>query len=90
MAKISRARPRLHHLHSFSFESEDSQLGKWEECLNQGNLHLPVRKVKVYNTDGYLAYTEYYRVFRDEEWLEPEDHNTEENQTDADNQIALL
>ena len=29
---------------------------------------------------------EYYRVFRDEEWPEPEDHNTEENQTNADNQ----
>jgi len=28
-------------------------------------------------------------VFRDEEWPEPEDHNTEEDQTDADNQIDL-
>jgi len=28
-------------------------------------------------------------VFRDEEWPEPEDLNTEENQTDADNQIDL-
>ena len=45
--------------------------------------------MKVYNTDGFLAYTDYYRVFRDEEWPEPEDHNTEENQTDADNQIDL-
>ena len=45
--------------------------------------------MKVYNTDGHLAYTEHYRVFRDEEWPEPEDHNTEENQTDADNQTDL-
>jgi len=28
-------------------------------------------------------------VFRDEEWPEPGDHNTKENQTDADNQIDL-
>ena len=28
-------------------------------------------------------------MFRDEEWPEPEDHATEENQTDADNQINL-
>ena len=43
----------------------------------------------MYNTDGYLAYTDYYRVFRDEEWPEQEDHINEENQTDADNQIDL-
>ena len=82
--------PPLHHFRSSSFESEGSYLKeKWEECLSRGNLHLPIRKVKVYNTDGYLAYTDQYRVFRDEEWPEPEDHVTEENQTDADNQIAL-
>ena len=76
--------PPLHHFRSSSFESEGSHMReKWEECLNQGNLHLPIRKVKVYNTDGHLAYTECYRVFRDEEWPEPE------NQTDADNQIDL-
>ena len=80
----------LHHFRSSSFESEGSYLKeKWEECLSRGNLHLPIRKVKVYNTDGYLAYTDQYRVFRDEEWPEPEDHVTEEKQTDADNQIAL-
>ena len=45
--------------------------------------------MKVYHTDGYLAYTEYHRVFRDEEWPETKDHATEENQTDADNQINL-
>ena len=28
-------------------------------------------------------------MFRDEEWPEPEDHATEENQKDADNQINL-
>ena len=28
-------------------------------------------------------------MFRDEEWPEPGDHNTKENQTDADNQIDL-
>ena len=57
--------------------------------MNHGTLQLPIRKVKIYHTDGYLAYTEYHRVFRDEEWPEPEDHATEENQTDADNQINL-
>ena len=83
--------PPLHHFRSSSFESEGSYLKKkWEECLSQGNLHLPIRKVKVYNTDGYLAYTDCYRVFRDEEWPEPlEDNITEENQTEAENQIAL-
>ena len=82
--------PPLHHFRSSSFESEGSYLKKkWEECLSQGNLHLPIRNVKVYNTDGYLAYTDYYRVFRDEKWPEPEDPITEENQTDADNQIDL-
>ena len=45
--------------------------------------------MKVYHTDGHLAYTEYQGVFKDEEWPEPEDHATEENQTDADNQINL-
>lgn len=45
--------------------------------------------MKVYHTDGYLAYTEYHRVVRDEEWPEPEDHTAEENQTDANNQIDL-
>ena len=60
--------PSLHHFSSSSFESERSYLAKkWEECVNHGILHLPVRKVKVYNTEGYIAYTEYYRVFRDEE-----------------------
>ena len=44
----------------------------------------------MFNTDGYLAYTDYYRVFRDEEWPEPlEDNIPEKNQTDAENQIAL-
>ena len=82
--------PPLHHFCSSSFESEGSYLKKkWEECLSQGNLHLPIRNVKVYNTDGYLAYTDYYRVFRDEKWPEPEDPITEENQTDSDNQIDL-
>ena len=83
--------PPLHHFRSSSFESEGSYLKKkWEECLSKGNLNLPIRKVKVYNTDGYLAYTDYYRVFRDEEWPEPlEDNIPEENQTDAENQIAL-
>jgi len=46
--------------------------------------------VKVYNTEGYVAYTEYYRVFRDEEWPEPEDYTVEEIQTDADNQDLSL
>ena len=83
--------PPLHHFRSSSFESERSYLTKkWEECLNHGNLHLPVRKVKVYNTEGYVAYTEYYRVFRDEEWPEPEDYTAEEIQTDADNQDLSL
>ena len=46
--------------------------------------------MKVYNTEGYVAYTEYYRVFRDEEWPEPEDYTAEEIQTDADNQDLSL
>ena len=58
--------------------------------MGKGNVNLPLRKVKVFNTDGYLAYTDYYRVFRDEEWPEPlEDNIPEKNQTDAENQIAL-
>ena len=90
MARISRATPPSVPRLLFSIKSEGSHLReKWEACLNKADLHLPIRKVKVYNTDGYLAYTEYYRVFRDEEWPEPEDHNTEENQTDADSQIHV-
>ena len=82
--------PPLHHFRCSSFKSERDYLkAKWQECLNHGTLQLPIRKVKVYHTDGYLAYTEYHRVFRDEEWPEPEDHATEENQTDADNQVNL-
>ena len=80
--------PPLHHFRSSSFESEGGYLkAKCQECFNRACLQLPIRKVKVYHTDGHLAYTEYHRVFRDEEWPEPEDHATEENQTDADNQI---
>ena len=48
------------------------------------------RKVKVYNTEGYVADTEYYRVFRDEEWPEPEDYTAEEIQADAENQDLSL
>ena len=46
--------------------------------------------MKVYNTEGYIAYTEYYRVFRDKEWPEPEDYTAEEIQADADNQDLSL
>ena len=82
--------PPLYHFRSSSFESERDYLkAKWQECLNHGTLQLPIWKVKLYHTDGYLAYTEYHRVFRDEEWPEPEDNATEENQTDAENQINL-
>ena len=65
LERMARARPPLHHFCSSSSENEGSYLReRWEECLNQGNLHLPIRKMKVYNTDGYLAYTEYYSVQR--------------------------
>lgn len=65
----------------FFFESEGSYFKKkWEECLSKGNFNLFIRKVKVYNIDGYLVYIDYYRVFRDEEWLELlEDNIFEEN-----------
>ena len=46
--------------------------------------------MKVYNTEGYVADTEYYRVFRDKEWPEPEDYTAEEIQADAENQDLSL
>lgn len=52
---------------------------KWEECLSQVNLQLPIREMNVYNT-GTQQKPRITRVFRDEEWPEPEDHINEENQ----------
>ena len=63
--------PPIHHFRSSSFQSEREYLKeKWVECLTQADFHLPIRKVKVYDPDGNLTFTEYYRVFLEEPWPE--------------------
>ena len=61
--------PPMHHFRSSRFHSERLYLErKWNECLARGDLHLPVRKVKVYGSSGDVAYTEWYKVFLDDPW----------------------
>ena len=61
--------PPMHHFRSSSFKSEKIYLKeKWDECLAQSSFTLPIRKVKVYNSDGDLESEEYYRVFLSEPW----------------------
>ena len=63
--------PPIHHFRSSSFQSEKEYLKeKWVECLTRADFHLPIRKVKVYDPDGNLTFTEYYRVFLEEPWPE--------------------
>ena len=69
MPEFQEQGPPLHHFRSSSFVSERSYLeNKWEECLAKPNFVLPIRKIKVYDSLGNFAYTEYYRVFQDELW----------------------
>ena len=61
--------PPMHHFRSSSFKSEKIYLKeKWDECLAQSSFTLPIRKVKVYDSDGDLESEEYYRVFLSEPW----------------------
>ena len=63
--------PPIHHFRSSSFQSEKEYLKeKWVECLTRADFHLPIRKVKVYDPDGNLTFTEYYRVSLEEPWPE--------------------
>ena len=70
--------PPIHHFRSSSFESESLYLKKkWEECLEQPNFHLPIKKIKVYDSRGYVSYTEYYRVFQEQSWPLADNQNEE-------------
>ena len=80
--------PPRHHFRSSSFASERVYLKeKWEECLDHPDLHLPVRKVKVYDSRGNVFYSQYYRVFQDEPWPLNENQIEDENTTDSENHI---
>ena len=62
--------PPIHHFHSSSFHSGRLYLErKWNKCLAQGDLLLPIKKVKVYDPSGAVVYTECYRMFLDDLWM---------------------
>ncbi len=61
--------PPMHHFRSSSFQSESLYLKeKWNQCYRKGDVPLPIRKIKVYNPSGSVAYTEWYRIFQDDPW----------------------
>ena len=71
----------MHHLRSSSFHSERLYLEKkWKECLTRGDLELPIRKVKVYDSSGALTYTEWYSIFLDDPWPLDDHQNDEQHQ----------
>ena len=84
--------PPLHHFRSHSFESERIYLKeKWEECLSQSNIRLPIRKVKVYDSEGNVDYTEHHRVFEDDPWPLLDENQTGQQNTPApDSQCMSL
>lgn len=74
----------MHHFRSSSLESERVYLKeKWDECLAQSNFTLPIRKVKVYNSDGDLESTDYYRVFLSEPWPMTGGNKNEDEQSEC-------
>ena len=73
--------PPMHHFRSSSFHSERLYLErKWNECLARGDLQLPIRKVKVYDSSGAVAYAEWYRIFLDDPWPLDDHQNDEEHE----------
>ena len=52
---------------------------KWKECLARGDLQLPIRKVKVYDSSGAVTYTEWYRIFPDDPWPLDDHQNDEQH-----------
>ena len=51
------------------FHSERLYIGrKRNECLAQEDLQLPIRKVKVYDSSGPVAFCEWYRILLDNPW----------------------
>ena len=83
--------PPLHHFRSHSFDSEREYLKeKWETCLALPDLHLPIRKVKVYDSHGYVSYTEHHRVFQDEPWPEEDNQPEEQSTLVLENQCMSL
>lgn len=84
--------PPLHHFRSHSFESERIYLKeKWDECLSQSNIRLPIRKVKFYDSEGNVDYTEHHRVFEDEQWPLLDENQTGKQNTPApENQCMTL
>ena len=82
--------PPRHHFRSSSLESEKIYLKeKWDECLVQSNFTLPIRRVKVYDSDGDLASEEYYRVFLSEPWPMAEGSQKEQSECSAKSQNDL-
>ena len=74
----------MHHFCSSYLESEKIYLKeKWDECLVQANFTLPIRKVKVYNSDGDLESEEYYRVFLSEPWPMAGGNQNEKQQSEC-------
>ncbi|KAL9976784.1 hypothetical protein ACROYT_G014115 [Oculina patagonica] len=61
--------PPIHHFRSSSFGSESLYLKeKWNQCFTKQNVLFPIRKVKVYNPSGSVAYTEWYRILQYDPW----------------------
>ena len=44
-----------------------------------GDLQLPIRKVKVYDSSGAVTYTEWYRIFLDDPWPLDDHQNDEQH-----------
>ena len=77
----------MHHFRSSSLESEKIYLKeKWDECLVQSNFTLPIRRVKVYDSDGDQESEEYYRVFLSEPWPMAEGSQKEQSECSAKSQ----
>ena len=82
--------PPMHHFRSSSLESEKIYLKeKWDECLVQSNFTLPIRRVKVYDSDGDQESEEYYRVFLSEPWPMAEGSQKEQSECSAKSQNDL-
>lgn len=77
----------MHHFWSSSLESEKIHLiEEWDKCLVLSNFTLPIRGVKIYDSDGDLESKEYYRVFLSEPWQMAKGSQKEQSECSAKSQ----